>query len=238
MGTVFLIGLMLVGFAGTWVWRRLKEFQPAVAVSTVQAVVSGVPVLVEIPTLTPSLTPSVTPIPTHTPTPTLTPSLTPTPTTTPTPTPTPTPTLTATPTATPTRVWPTWTPTPRTTPTATPIPLPTTAPPTLVRPANGEPFTGENAIIELAWSSSYTLRTDECYLVTVRWTENGAAASTQVCMQATSWFVDRLLYLRADQETNRIYYWSVQIVRRGGQPGSGDYVPLSPASEEHFFYWK
>jgi hypothetical protein len=83
------------------------------------------------------------------------------------------------------------------------------------------------------------LAPDECFLVTVRWTERGAQASTQVCIQATSWFVDSSLYLRADQETDRIYGWSVQVAREEtGESGERTYVPFSPSGAARSFYWR
>jgi hypothetical protein len=204
-----------------------------------QAVVSRVPVLVQVPSVTPSLTPSVTPTPTNTPTTTPTPSLTPTPTNTPTPTETPTPTPTETPSATPTPVWPTWTPKPRTTPTTVPSPTAAIPSPVLSEPGNQARFDGQKAIIKLAWTSNHLLQPDQCYLLTVHWTEDGAPASSPVCLQATSWFVPEEFYLRADQETDRVYYWSVRLARKATtSEGAPDYVPISPASEERSFYWK
>jgi hypothetical protein len=109
----------------------------------------------------------------------------------------------------------------------------------LVQPEDAAPFDGDNAIIKLAWSSSHTLRQDECYRVTLRWTEGGAPASTDACVQETSWFVPETLYLRADQETDRVYYWSVQVVQpQTDADGNATYVPLSVSSEERSFYWK
>ena len=227
-------------FGGSWLVERLASFRPAAAVGTVQALVSDVPGFVEVPTLTPSLTPSTTPTPTPTPTTTPTPTQTPLPTLTYTPTPTPTNTPTATPTdtplPTPTRVRPSATPTP---PPPTPTPLPTVVPPVLLLPEDGAPYDGEKAIIKLSWQSRHTLESDECYLVSVRWTEGGAPAATAVCVQQTQWFADASLYLRADQETDRVYYWSVRVVQ--GQlddDGQATYTPLSPASEERSFFWR
>jgi hypothetical protein len=237
IAAALIIGLGVVAVVGSWIWQNLYRFQPAVAVSTVQAVASEVPVLVEVPTLTPSLTPSATPTPTQTPTPTLTPSLTPTPTPTNTPTATPTPAPTGTPTPTVTIAPPTATPT---VPTETPTPAPTVAPPALVRPEDGALFAEETAKIELAWTSNHTLKPDECFQVNMRWTEQGAEVlESPVCIQSTSWFVTSLLYLRADLETERAYYWSVRLAREEiNAEGSRSFVPLSPASEERFFYWK
>jgi hypothetical protein len=108
-----------------------------------------------------------------------------------------------------------------------------------LRPEDGALFGGENAKIELAWSSGHTLRVDECFLINVRWTELGAPASTQVCVQTTSWFVDEVLHLRADQETDRVYGWSVRLAREEtGEGGADQYSPFSPPSEERSFYWR
>jgi hypothetical protein len=124
-------------------------------------------------------------------------------------------------------------------PTATPTPQPTVAPPTIVEPEDEAPYDGARAIIKLAWTSSHTLASDECYLVTLRWTEGGAPAATEICVQGTSWFVDESLHLRADQETQRVYYWSVRLAqKRTNEEGIEEFVPLSPSSEERSFYWK
>lgn len=236
MAAAIIAGVALVYLSGAWLGERLAGLKPAEAVSTVRAMVSDVPDFVEVPTLTPSLTPSITPSPTNTPTitPSPTPTLTPTPTHTPTHTPSPTPTETPSPTAT--RVRPSATPT---RPTATPTPLPTVAPPVSVEPQDRAPYDGARAIIRLAWQSRHTLERDECYQVQVRWTEKGAPAATEVCVQETQWFVDRALYLRADQETDRLYSWRVRIVRKEtGDGGAAVYVPLGPFGEERSFYWR
>ena len=234
---VSIAGIAAVAFVVYSLWQAFSRFQPTLAVSTVQAVASEVPVLVEVPTLTPSLTPSSTPTPTNTPTATTTPSLTPTPTLTATPTETPTPTPTETPTPTATRVRPTATPT--VLPSDTPTPEPTAAPPTLLEPADGEAFGGKDAIIKLVWTSGYTLRPDECYRVKVRWTEQGAMAANEVCVQDSLWFMPESLYLRADQETDRLYYWSVDLARRTTDAnGIQRFQPFSPVSEEWTFHWR
>jgi len=108
-----------------------------------------------------------------------------------------------------------------------------------MKPEDGALFSGENAKIELAWSSGHTLKPDECFLVTVRWTERGAQSGTQVCVQATSWFVDGSLHLRADQETDRIYDWSVQVAREESDDGGQvTFTPLSPSGSERSFHWR
>ncbi len=163
----------------------------------------------------------------------------PAPTPTPTPTETPTPTPTETPTLTPTPVWPTWTPRPKTTPTDTPTPAPTLAPPTLQEPQDGSPFNGEKSIIKLVWSSGYTLKPNECFLVVVRYIRQGAEETRQVCIQNSYWIVDSALYPLADQATERAYHWSVRLVRRETDAdGNEVYVPLSPPSEEWSFHWR
>ncbi len=236
---VVLLGIALGVWIGNWLHHGLNLFQPSAVASAVQEVAEGLPKVVVVPSATPTLTPSVTPTPSLTPTPTPTPSLTPTPTQTPTPTETPSPTPTETPTPTATRVWPTWTPKPRASATPTPSPTAAAAAPVLSEPENMARFDGEKAIIKLAWSSNYFLQPDQCYLVTLRWTERGAPASNLTCVQDKNWFVDDALYLRADQETERVYYWSVRIVRRGTDAdGARTYTPVSAASEERFFYWK
>jgi hypothetical protein len=125
-------------------------------------------------------------------------------------------------------------------PTETPTPAPTVAPPAVLRPEDGAIFgRGEDAKIELAWSSGHTLQIDECFLITIRWTELGAPASTQVCVQTTSWFADAGLYLRADQETDRVYDWSVRLARtETDENGQEVFVPFSPSSDEQSFYWR
>jgi len=92
----------------------------------------------------------------------------------------------------------------------------------------------------LAWTSSHTLKPDECYLITMRWTEQGVPLVEQpVCIQDTRWFVDRSLHLRADQITERIYLWSVRLARKGTDAsGNITYVPFSPSSGERSFHWK
>jgi hypothetical protein len=125
------------------------------------------------------------------------------------------------------------------TPTATPTPIPTVAPPTLLEPEDEAPFSGEKEFIKLAWTSSHTLKPDEFYELALHWTENGAPARNEVYLQETSWFVDEQLYLRADQETERIYYWSLRLVRKElDAEGKEEYLPFSPSSEERSFYWK
>ena len=100
-------------------------------------------------------------------------------------------------------------------------------------------FTGETADIELTWSGSHLLQPSEYYMVHVRWTENGAPNFTEVSVQGTSWFVSELLYLRADLETERVYYWSVHLARKETDAeGNETFVPFSPSSEERSFYWK
>jgi hypothetical protein len=109
----------------------------------------------------------------------------------------------------------------------------------LLLPEDEAPYDGKGAIIKLSWQSRHTLDSDECYQVRLRWTEGGAPAATEVCVQQTQWFVDSSLYLRADQETARLYQWSVRVVQETtGDDGGASYVPLSPMSEERSFFWR
>ncbi len=209
--------------------------QPARVVSQVQANLDKV---IQVYTLTPTLTPSITPTPTNTPTLTPTPSLTPTPTPTFTPTETPTPTLTATPTPTLTS-----TPSPTRKATATPAaptatPMPTVAPPVPAEPDDTATF-GPDATFRLGWTVGYTLKQDECFLVTIRYTQEGNPAASQYCVQETFWYVSKEdLYSKADQETGRAYYWSVRLARKGvDADGKETYTPFSLPSVEKVFYW-
>ena len=222
------LGLVLL------VRQTLERIRPAKVVGQVLSLSDKV---IEVYTLTPTLTPSITPTPTKTPTVTPTPSLTPTPTPTFTPTETPTPTLTATPTPTLTS---TPSPTRRATAvpaTSTPAPMPSVAPLVLVEPENDSTY-GPNATIRLGWTTEYTLKPDECFLVTIRYTQQGSAVALPYCVREAQWYVDKALYGLADQETGRAYYWSVRLVRRGADSGGKEtYTPFSSPSAERVFYW-
>ena len=242
LGGIVLAGLILGLLVGPSVYRSLTSFEPELAVSTVQAVAADMPVLVHVPTLTPSLTPSITPTPTNTPTSTPTPTITPSPTLTPTPTHTPTATPTPTITPTPTRAWPTWTPVTPGTPTSEPptaTPAPALAAPELLIPETGVVYEGEDTSIELTWRSSHTLVSDEYFEVMIRYVSGGATVSAPVYVQRPSWFVSKMLHGKADQESERIYTWSVRLVRkRTADDGTDTYLPISAWSEERTFHWK
>lgn len=242
LGSIVLAGLILGLLGGPSLFRTLTRFEPELAVSTVQAVAEDLPVLMHVPTLTPSLTPSITPTPTNTPTSTPTPTVTPTPTLTPTPTHTRTATPTPTITPTPTRAWPTWTPAPPATPTSilpTATPEPVLSAPELLMPEAGTVYAGEGASIELTWRSSHTLSSDEYFEVVIRYVSGGATISAPVYVQRPAWFVSKMLHGKADQESNRMYTWSVRLVRkRTADDGTEEYVPISGFSEERTFHWK
>ena len=236
VGLVVVVALVML--VGPRLLQGLEDFRPARAIGTVQAMVSEVPVLVEVPTLTPSLTPSITPSPTSTPTSTPTPSVTPSPTL-PTLTPTPTSTPTATPTDTPSPT-PTQTrrPATPTRPPPTPTSMPTVPAPALLEPEDGTSFGGVSAIIRLAWQSNHTLGSDECFLLTVSYVQDGSEVGLPMCLQETQWWVDEGLYLQADQETDRAYHWRVGVVREEiDEDGNVSYVSLGSASQERTFYW-
>jgi len=215
--------------------QALDRIQPDKVMSQVQ---SFPDTMIKVPTVTPTLTPSTTPTPTNTPTLTPTPTHTPTPTPTFTPTETPTPTLTATPTPTLTS---TRSPTRKATAVpATPAvtPMPSVAPPVLVEPENGSTHSPD-ATFRLGWTADYTLKSDECFLITIRWTQQGDAAAMPVCVQETYWYVTKDgLYGLADQDTGRAYHWSVRLARKGVDAGGKEtYTPFGPPSVERVFYW-
>jgi hypothetical protein len=113
------------------------------------------------------------------------------------------------------------------------------APPTPLEPEDGAPFSGETANFRLAWRSGYTLRPNEYYEVQVRYVNQGANVVLPVRVQQTYWWVDKALYLQADQETNRAYHWTVRLVRKGtDSEGNEVWLPFSPASEEWSFFWR
>jgi len=242
LGGIVLTGLILGLLVGPSLYRALTSFEPELAVSTVQAVAGDMPVLMHVPTLTPSLTPSITPTPTNTPTSTPTPTITPSPTLTPTPTHTPTATPTPTITPTPTRAWPTWTPVPPATPTSVP-PTATSEPvlvaPELLLPEAGTGYEGEDTSIELTWRSSHALASDEYFEVMIRYVAGGATVSAPVYVQRPAWFVSKMLHGKADQESERMYTWSVRLVRkRTADDGTDEYTSISGWSEERAFQWK
>lgn len=75
--------------------------------------------------------------------------------------------------------------------------------------------------------------------MSIRYTHGGVGVSLPVCVQATHWWVDKALYLQADQETDRVYYWDVRAARmETDADGNETYVPLGPPSEEWSFYWR
>jgi hypothetical protein len=62
-------------------------------------------------------------------------------------------------------------------------------------------------------------------------------------VQRTFWWVDKSLYLEADQSTDldldRVYYWRVVVVRETeDSEGNVQRNPLSPSSEEWSFHWR
>ena len=61
IAVVLVVTTALVVLVGPWLLRELGRFRPSLALGTVQAVASEVPVLVEIPSLTPSAPSSTIP---------------------------------------------------------------------------------------------------------------------------------------------------------------------------------
>ena len=115
--------------------------------------------------------------------------------------------------------------------------MPTVPPPALVEPEDGSTY-NPDATFRLGWTTGYTLKPGECFLITLRYTQQGNAAMTQTCVQETQWYVDKALYGLADQETKRAYYWSVRLARKEVDAnGKETYTPFSPPSAERVFYW-
>lgn len=110
--------------------------------------------------------------------------------------------------------------------------------PDLLNPRSGDVYDGASASIELSWRSSHTLAVNEYFEIAVRYVSAGSRVSVPVYVQRTSWFVSRLLYGEADQETGRQYSWSVRIVRKRIGANGEEYVAISGWSEERVFYWK
>ncbi len=103
---------------------------------------------------------------------------------------------------------------------------------------DGTPYHGPSNGPTLTWSGDYALRTGECFRVTVRWTELGSPALTQVCVAGNSWRVPQELYARADQQTDRTYEWSVAVARvQTAADGQTAYVALGPESLVWSFTW-
>jgi len=135
------------------------------------------------------------------------------------------------------------TPTPRPRPTATPLPpTPTPAPaypaPVLLNPADGTPYSGSTAFIELTWEPVPGLPGDAQYQVVIRWSENGVEQehllppTTRTGVQVPAW-----LWGRADKPA-RQYIWFVTAVQvtADGQ-GNQQIIPLSPPSPSRVFFW-
>ena len=111
--------------------------------------------------------------------------------------------------------------------------------PDLLEPEDGASYGGPNAIIRLAWQSDHALKSDECFLLTVSYIQNGAEVGLPMCLQETQWWVDEGLYLQADQETDRAYHWEVRVVRQEtDEDGNVSYVSLGPSSQKWTFYWR
>lgn len=104
-------------------------------------------------------------------------------------------------------------------------------------PEDGTTFTV--VTIMLSWTASYSLGPDQFFEVRLRYTHDGEEVVLPTYTQTWQWFVDPALYLQADQETNRAYYWHIRTVLKGtDSAGKVTYIPISPISEERVFYWK
>lgn len=231
------LGVVLGLWAGPLLRQAWDNVRPPAVLRSALEVATEVPgLLIRIPTLTPSLTPTNTPIPTRTLTPTPVPTLTATPTATPTPTFTATPAATATPSPSPTRTRASAT---RPPPTRTSTPAPSLGAPVPQLPEDRTTFEGAGTSFQLAWTTNYSLGPDQWFEIVVRYTRLGVEVRLPVYVQTWEWFMDKSLYLQADQETGRAYYWQVRAVQKvTDSAGQVRYVPLSPASDEREFFWK
>lgn len=91
----------------------------------------------------------------------------------------------------------------------------------------------------MSWTTNYSLGPNQFFEIALRYTHSGAEVVVPTYVQTWQWFVDPALYLQADQETNRAYYWHVRTVLRSTDAaGKTTYIPLSPTSEERVFFWK
>ena len=146
-------------------------------------------------------------------------------------TPLPTTTATPLPSATPTSLV---TPRPTSTPGPTPTPTPTYdyLQPHLLAPTNGSEFFGENRRIMLNWASVGILAEDEWYSLEV-WRAKGQQSATVVRVKSTSWRMPADLFPKKGEPD--IFYWQVTVVRR--DLSTDTFVPVSPASQMHWFRW-
>ena len=186
------------------------------------------------PTDTPPPTPTETPVPTSTPTPA--PTTPPPPTATDTPGPTPTVTRTPTSTHTPT-ITPTFTPRPTSTPTPRWL-----AAPVLLAPADGTPFVGWEAKVDLRWSEVEGLREDEYYVIRIPFDDAGGVA--EFWRKGTTLRLPPQFSLAEVGFDDRSYRWTVQtmlcqvncdriLADEVKKQGSA----VGETSEEGLFYW-
>jgi murein DD-endopeptidase MepM/ murein hydrolase activator NlpD len=115
---------------------------------------------------------------------------------------------------------------------ATPTPLAKYPPVKLLTPLDREIFIGNSAPILLQWLSSGILQPDELYLVEI---ERPGARSLSFHTLATSYHLSPDQFPAPD-DPNRVFQWSVVIIRQTGTGSDGApvYTHVSPYSSYGF----
>jgi LysM repeat protein len=136
-------------------------------------------------------------------------------------------------TATP-RPLPTWTRTPA--PPSAPPP-PSLAAPLLSNPADGTPYSGDQAVLELVWQAVEGMSANGQYQVTLRWAENGAPQEHLIYTTATGIRVPTWLWQKADRPTRQYTWFVTAITKTTDGKGGERVIPLSPPSAARTFSW-
>ncbi len=133
--------------------------------------------------------------------------------------------------------------TPTPVPTSTPRPTPTFTPgppypvPSLLAPAEGAEFHGDQPVL-LNWASVGILAEDEWYVVRLRYMAEEPSQMPSVWTKATSWRVPASLRPGEEAESH-LFHWSVTVVLETEvrADGSWEGLALSPMSTTRSFYW-
>jgi hypothetical protein len=108
--------------------------------------------------------------------------------------------------------------------------------PELVSPSNGNSFHGEDADVILIWKSVGTLKGDEYYRVSVRYSQLGEARYAGDWVQGTEWRMPQRFAGEADQGR---FEWDVTVYQATTirSDGTKDGPAISPKSETWSFTW-
>lgn len=126
-------------------------------------------------------------------------------------------------------------------PTAGPTPTATNPPPyqapSLLLPADGEPFTAANDTIALQWSSVGTLRSDEYYAVTIEDVTEGEGRKLIEYVTDTKFIVPTSF--RPNSSVPHVIRWTVLVVRQTGssEDGQAIFQPGGNVSNPRTFIW-